>query len=553
LQKPSEIQTGLGHSLDKFFPDDAAPAKRAITLSGLKGEILSFQVVYRFLGDKLGPDLILELSGPLADCTLQRQVGLAAVEHPTYYESPESRIGKAPGYYPDPLLPAEAYPVLPEQTRAVWITVSIPKNAEAGSTDLVLKPKCGDKELPNLKARITVVPATLPKQELLMTHWFHNDCLLSQYRIQAWSREHWAILKPYLENAAAHGINTILTPIFTPPLDTDIGTERPTVQLVDVIVIGKDEYKFGFGRLERWIDLTRRCGVTHFEISHLATQWGAKCAPKIVAKVGGRERRIFGWADSSTGARYRKFLLQFLPQLVQCLKRKKALDKSFLHVSDEPTKNDLPRYAQVREMLRQGAPQLPVLDALSDLDFFEAGLVDRPCSGTDHAGPFLEREVPHLWCYYCCGQTKGVSNRFIDFPSARNRILGWQLFKFGFEGFLQWGYNYWFTGKSARLVDPFCFAGGYGRCPPGDSFMVYPGEKGPIDSLRWEVFREGLQDMRALKLLADLNSHRPSRRVRELLALPEIPSMFEYPRDPDWILRSRAAVNRDIGLLGGKI
>ncbi len=45
-----------------------------------------------------------------------------------------------------------------------------------------------------------------------------------------------------------NGINMILTPLFTPPLDTKVGGERPTVQLVDVNMDG-DKYTFNFDNL----------------------------------------------------------------------------------------------------------------------------------------------------------------------------------------------------------------------------------------------------------------------------------------------------------------
>jgi hypothetical protein len=393
---------------------------------------------------------------------------------------------------------------------------------------------------------LEVIGARLPRQRLRNTHWYHNDCLMSRYGFDAWSPEHWRMAKRYLVNAADHGVNTILTPVFTPPLDTAVGVERPTVQLVDVEVVGKDRYHFGFARLERWIDLARTCGMTGFEISHLSTQWGARFAPKVIAQVGGKTKRIFGWDSPSTGPSYRAFLLQFLPRLVECLRRKDTLACSYLHVSDEPQPANLPEYGAVRGILRQGAPELPVLEALSDIAFFEQGLVDRPCPATNHVEPFLERQVPQLWCYYCCGQTKGISNRFMDFPSARNRILGMQLYKFGFEGFLHWGYNHWYYRYSDRLIDPYTCTHGGRPLPPGDGFVVYPGPDGPVDSLRWEVFREGLQDMRALCLLEQLAGRHPSEQTRALLDLRPVSSMKRYPRSAAWLLDCRHRINRAI-------
>jgi len=38
--------------------------------------------------------------------------------------------------------------------------------------------------------------------------------------------------------------------------------------------------------------------------------------------------------------------------------------------------------------------------------------------------------VPELWGYYCCWQAIEVSNHFLAQPSARNRIIGPQIYKY---------------------------------------------------------------------------------------------------------------------------
>jgi len=542
----AKATAGLAHSLEKFFTDSPVPRRTKLSLSGLRGETLSFQVAYR--SDRLG-EVTLRVGGPLAEHTVARRIDLAHVEHPTYREKPENLIGRAPGFFPDPLVPEVPFRTYPNQTRGIWFTLHIPDRAAAGRSRLSVRVASAGRSAADLSVDVEVIGAALPKQELKNVHWFHNDCLQSYYRFEAWSPEHWRIVEKYLRNAADHGVNTITTPVFTPPLDTAVGTERPTMQLVDVQVAGKDRYRFGFRKFDRWVDLCRKCGMTDFEISHLSTQWGAKFAPKVVAEVRGRVKRIFGWETPSDGPEYRAFLLQFLPELVKALRRKRALGRAFLHVSDEPSVEQLPQYKAVRETLRRGAPELPVLEALSNIEFHREGCVDRPCPATNHAQPFLDAKVPHLWTYYCCGQAIGVSNRFMDFPSARNRILGWQLFKFGFEGFLHWGYNHWYEGAGSVLLDPYTASHGGRPLPPGDGFVVYPGKDGPVDSIRWEVFREGLQDLRALCLLRDLAREIPSRNAARLLALEPVKDMFTWPRSPDWILGRREAVNRTIAKL----
>jgi hypothetical protein len=543
---PPKVLAGLGLSLEKFPTHAAVPKRTRLQLSGLRGETLSFQIAYR--ADRRGM-VRVELAGPLAAQVTARRIDLAHCEHPTYGVPKESLESQCPAFIPDPLIPAEQFPAYPDQTRGIWFTLPRAARQPAGRSRLDLRVFFGDLRVADLTVEVNVIPAALPRQQLKVIHWFHNDCLQSHYKFEAWSPEHWRIVEKYLRNAAEHGINTITTPVFTPPLDTAVGTERPTMQLVDVELLGKDKYRFGFTKLEKWIDLCRKCGMTDFEISHLSTQWGAKFAPKVLATVRGKLQRIFGWEDPSDGPRYRAFLMQFLPELVKALRRKNALKCSYLHVSDEPHIEHLPQYRAVREILKQAAPELPVVEALSNIEFYDTGLVDRPCPASTHVQPFLDRKVPHLWTYYCCGQRNGVSNRFHDFHSARNRMLGMQLYKFRYEGFLHWGYNHWYAGLTDTLLDPYSCANGGRVLPPGDGYVVYPGPDGPVDGIRWEVWREGIQDMRALYLLGKLAGKTPSRDVAALLALRPIRNMAEYPRSMNWLLAQREAVNRAIARL----
>ena len=61
------------------------------------------------------------------------------------------------------------------------------------------------------------------------------------------------------------------------------------------------------------------------------------------------------------------------------------------------------------------------------------------------------------------------------FPAARNRILGWQLFKYGFEGFHQ-GYNHWYKVLTGDLLDLTpCLTG---QIPSARRrFCYYPGKR----------------------------------------------------------------------------
>ena len=188
---------------------------------------------------------------------------------------------------------------------------------------------------------------------------------------------------------------------------------------------------------------------------------------------------------------------------------------------------------------------------MSDFQFYEQGLVKKPITSNDHIELFLKNEVPDLWTYYCCAQYKEVSNRFFNFPSARNRISGIQFYKFNIAGFLHWGFNFWYSRLSKKQIDPFSNTDADKGFPSGDSFLVYPGEDGPIESIRLEVFYDVLQDLRALQLLEKMVGR---EKVIDLLeGTLEKPITFsDYPRDSEWLLSKREEVNKAI-LEGNKI
>nr|WP_051253595.1 glycoside hydrolase domain-containing protein [Paenibacillus alginolyticus] len=186
-----------------------------------------------------------------------------------------------------------------------------------------------------------------------------------------------------------------------------------------------------------------------------------------------------------------------------------------------------------------------MIDALSDYDFYDKGLVEYPIPANNHMEPFLENNVPNLWTYYCCVQYRDVANRFFVFPSVRNRVLGLQLYKFQIAGFLHWGYNFWYSQYSKKAIDPFRVTDAGQGFPSGDAFLVYPGEQGPVESLRLEVFYEAIQDLRALELLeSQIGRDAVLLLLEECLEKPI--TFSDYPNDADWLLGKREQINRKI-------
>jgi hypothetical protein len=343
-----------------------------------------------------------------------------------------------------------------------------------------------------------------------------------------------------------YGINVILTPIFTPALDTDPGAERPTVQLVDIEKDG-ESYSFCFDKLIRWCGLCRKHGITHLEIPHFFTQWGAEYTPKIVARTKGGKTavRIFGWDVAAGSPTYKIFLEQFVPAL-----RKTLADNGFdkdhviFHVSDEPGIRQKENYLKAKEIIAKLTEGSLLVDALSDIAFYKEGIVTHPIPSVDHAAAFINEGIPDLWVYYCTSQYYKVPNRFFAMPSSRTRAMGILMWYFNIKGFLQWAYNFYYSQNSRKLINPFLEASGCRAWPAGDPFLVYPGDDGkPLSSIRGEVHRESLEDMRLLRLLEE----KIGREAVLTLIHEDFPDKItfeQYPLDPEYYFRLREKMVR---------
>ena len=130
-------------------------------------------------------------------------------------------------------------------------------------------------------------------------------------------------------------------------------------------------------------------------------------------------------------------------------------------------------------------------------------------------------------------------------PSYRNRVLGLQLYKFRCDGFLQWGYNFYFERHSLAPVDPFLINDANYFVPAGDAFSVYPAPDGsPWESIRLLVFYDGIQDMRAYSLCEQLYG---KDYVMGIIEEEIEPITFKsYPLNGEYLLKVRERINRAI-------
>ncbi len=502
------IKTKLISSLEKVFADEHTDKFISLEkISVLKGERFSFQLIYEPDSDEPVERRLWNVSidGELKEYATIRNVGNVCVTRPTNSNAyDEHYLRTSPGIYPDVLLPmrcnGKVATNMGATIKSLWFEISIPDDIKADDYTISVSLSSNIATYSH-SLKVEVINAALPEIDgFKYTDWFHCDSLASYYNVEVWSERHWQIVENFAAAAAKSGVNLILTPLFTPAIDTAIGGERLTNQLVG-ITKSMGKYSFDFSLVDKWIEMCDRVGFKYFEICHLFTQWGAHHAPKIMATVDGEYKRIFGWETDTVSEEYIEFLRTFLPEFISYMK-KKGRDKDCLyHISDEPTEDHLDSYKAAKNSIADLLEGYTIMDALSRYTFYEQGIVSTAIPANNHIEPFLEHNVPNLWTYYCCVQSVNVSNRLIAETLSRTRSIGMQMYKYNIVGFLHWGFNFYQNCASVDPVNPYLNSCGDEWVPAGDMFIVYPAEDGTAhESMRAPAFYDGLQDMRAMKL-----------------------------------------------------
>jgi hypothetical protein len=511
-----DVAFWLESSLQRVFPR-SSPGSAGLRLLSARNGTIAFQVCFR--NRLLRPiDIECRVRGADDLAPRVRFVGLVPVRHVTPGTALAELDGAdhLPGLAPDPLLPTMRAQAGPHESRSFWVTLRVPADATPGPRELTMELTLREgKQRVNLPVTLEISERVLqPRHGFPVTHWWRGEATWDYYQTGMFDARWWQLTRGQMENLLAHGSDVAYVPLFFSRRET---FQRPC-QLLIVDEPRPGRYAFDWSRVKQFTDLCKEIGFWQFEWSHLWIYWGVENPIRVYTQKGDDYVMLWPPDTGATSDTYRNFLAQFLPSFHDFLVQEELLSGSYFHLSDEPGSDQhVENYRRARTLLRELAPWMQVLDALSDIRYGKEKLTDMPIPIVSSAQAYIDAGIPH-WVYFCCGPSGPWLNRFMDTPLGKIRMSGWLFYRLGAKGFLHWGYNYWHKIEQEAALDPFTegAAAAYPGIPYGDPFVVYPGEDGPLDSVRWEVFAESLQDYALLQtagippddaLLGDIRSY----------------------------------------------
>lgn len=499
--------------LVKIAPDDYAPegkADPAIKLYGARNERVSFQIVVKPISAsgelKLDIQSLVHESGKAKIGNEQIKSYLQKYIQTEIMSTMESEIGR----YPDPLVECKSFTINSQENHPLWFTVYIPEGMPAGTYNGTWSILSDNKQITEVEILLNVWDFSLPVTSNLRTHFsIWDQYITSRHNISREDPKFDNLLRKYRENMLEHRLS--FGSLGMPEV---IDTNGPI---------------YNFEKYDRELEYYLERGLNAFSI-------GGSYPLAHVESKSEKKKQI-----------------NTLKPICDHLEQRGLLDMSYNYIWDEPLKTSYPAIAKAAEIRKETHPDLKTLltvdinEELRDSIDIWTPIV---CAFNEKEARAEQEKGKEVWWYVCCGPKQPWPNFFIDTPAITHRLLFWMTYKYNLDGMLYWSTTYW--GKDVwKEAESWPGANGEGS-------LMYWDEDGPVNSLRLEVIRDGVQDYDYFRILEQkldqlkaLGRPEDQKLIREsecVLALPDtlIRTPMDYERSPEKLISARKTVGAQI-------
>jgi hypothetical protein len=505
-------------------------ATRTVKINGVRGEHVPFQII--ITADRVN---IFEITMKKSALVMENNAIPAEAiqlyfEHIIKVYTPSGIHGKK-GYWPDALVPlARPFDIQsgergrpPElRNQPIWTDVVIPYDQTPGTYSGSIKVFSGEEQLGLVNIELTIWDIRMPAvRHFPALMRIGSGDVARLHGLDENSPEFQALYYKYLEQS----LNNRVDPRFL----MSFGLEG-RIEDENYILEWADE------RIENFFI---EKGLLMFQIS---------AAPPNLPREEGEE------PFSET---YIHHVKQYIRQVIDHAKTKGWYEKlAFLCPVDEP------RNAEEYEAVRRWARLVKEVDPNVKFMVTEQPLPENPAWGSfaglanywiihgnylaneDHVQAVSERQKAGekvIW-YISCDQEYPQPNYFIDREAADPRMISWITWRYKLGGILYWTTTFWREVKDP-WIDPVVWKLSECNDPlSGEGSLIYPGNLaerytgqenvfGPVSSIRFELLREGFEELELLNLLKDLGGGSEADQIVESICK----GIRDFTRDPNAI------------------
>ncbi|WP_299556305.1 glycoside hydrolase domain-containing protein [Seonamhaeicola sp.] len=513
------------YSLDRFkinLIDETTNLK----LSGVKNEQISVQIAIAAKKNVNNlrvdvSDFLSESGGHIAGRNVQiRYVKYVPVQRarselswtlkPEEIYGPEVSGFGSPDIVGDPLVEVSEVYVPAFRAQPVWFTVSIPKDAKSGiykGTISMVSKEFPKKEIP---ITLEVLDKEIPDAKdykFFLDLWLNPNAIAVANNIELWSEKHWDLVEKYMDDLVSRGAKTITTTITHDPWKIEwIDNTRHSqtgigyTPMIQWKLLKDNTWTYDYSIFDKYVTLALNTGLRErIDVFSLTPfEWGGK---RYVTYFDEEKGEIIEEDFEPSDEKYEALWIAFLKDFEVHLKSKGWFEKTYLSFDESP--KDV--IESILKIVKLGAPDFlnrfsiagkPHTSSLAQsLSIFYLHFTSEFNKEKPVEDLLRERkESDKTTTVYLCGEP-AYPNTFTYSPAIESQLIPWLALKMKTDGYLRWAYNSW-SDKDPFNNPVFNFI-------QGDDYYVYPGEDGPVSSIRWELMKEGIEDYELYKILEE--------------------------------------------------
>jgi len=447
--------------------------------------------------------------------------------------SPETKLAykvERTGWFPDPILPfIDRFDVASDKVQSLWLSIKCPTGQRAGVYQGVVTVSPENAAVQTIPVRVRVFDFDIPKKRSLPTYISTFTKNLKRIHGDNWSREmYWR----YVDFLHAHRIN--MDNVYR-----DDRSPEPDLKVEDVkrlVAGGQDAWCLRYiMQVGPGGDDPKGVDPAHFE-EYLDKAINEAKATLEVFKQAGAEHLCYMYLfDEVSSEEQFDRLLQVGRRVHEALPGIPILTTAF----DLRNLRFPPRLEEVIDIW---FPILPV--------YFDAQLRTRMQT--------MRANGTKVGWYTTFWPPRPFPNFLVEYDAIEARILmGAMTQKFKPDGFGYWAINFWPFNEKPITKGPYTdWNPRSSEISHGDGGWICAGKDGPITTIRFENFRDGLEDYEYYQLLEQAIAEGKRRglsaalidRAQRILAVPEgiVRTLTAFTRDPELFARHRLRIAETI-------
>ncbi|SNY99503.1 DUF4091 domain-containing protein [Flagellimonas pacifica] len=418
----------------------------------------------------------------------------------------------APDLVADPLMEMSKVYVPAYRAQPIWFTFFVPKNVKSGIYRGTISIETKEFSTKVIPIAIDVSNNQIPDAEdyeFFLDLWLNPNAIAVAHQVQLWTEEHWILIEKYMQDLVSRGAKTITTTITHDPWQIDWLNGKKRSQtgigyapMIQWNLMEANTWTYDYSVFDTYVDLALKTGLSErIDVFSLTPfEWEGK---RYVTYFDNAKKEMIETAFDQSDREYELLWIQFLKDFEKHLKEKGWFEKTYLSFDESP-KHVI---ASILKIVKEGAPdflnRFSIAGKPHTSDMANAMSIFYP-----HFKPQYNKEKPigqvllerkqsrKTTTWYLCGDP-AHPNTFSYSPAIESRLIPWLTLKLNVDGYLRWAYNSW-PDKDPFKNPVFNYI-------QGDDYYVYPGKQGPISSIRWELLKEGIEDVEFFNVIKKKN------------------------------------------------